>query len=303
MSSEIEEISVEKLEQLMHCKTNNNKIEKSDDLGSSNFCHYTSANAANLIFKSGYFYASNMINSNDLNEQKLVNGNGKSIYTICFCNSDTEKIPLWYLYAGMFGNGVRLRLTKSKMKNFINGIKCIYPVDNGKVQDKIPLYRDKDFTLKFGQICYKKRDGSCIIKIKGKRYKLSHRIEDISEKYFIKDYEWEYEKEFRLVFITKEHYEKIAVPITISDFSVMFAPEIDDCKKNYWIEQEGFKKWQIEQLKLSELKINMNLLPKNYKSFLKYIEKNMTEKDSLIKSEELCEIIFNAQQCRKQEKD
>ena len=78
--------------------------------------------------KSGYFFASNLAIMNDKNEKELHPNNSESVHALCFCNSNTEKIPMWYLYGGITGKGCALGVTPAKMRDWIRMIKEVYVV-------------------------------------------------------------------------------------------------------------------------------------------------------------------------------
>ena len=48
---------------------------------------------------------------NDLREADLHGAEKEDIFVQCFCNSDTEKIPMWYLYGGIVGRGASIGFT------------------------------------------------------------------------------------------------------------------------------------------------------------------------------------------------
>ncbi len=186
---------------------------------------------------------------------------------------------MWYLYAGISGNGIRLRFTPSKMKAFIHSIKTIKPVYSNKCDDQrdFPDVLDlgDDFTISYGRIFYTKED-SHQIKHKGKWYYLKDEYELFEkENYYIKDYPWEYEKEFRIVFDLSSYankhgslpFEKISIPFNREDVKLMFAPEITN--REQVLTQPGFQKYFASIIETSKLDISMGLLGKDINGIIK----------------------------------
>ncbi|MBQ6755734.1 MAG: TIR domain-containing protein [Oscillospiraceae bacterium] len=126
----------------------------------------------------------------------------------------------------------------------------------------------------YGWIFYVK-DDSHNIKFKGKFYNVGNDY-SIFEKnnYFIKDYPWEYEREFRLVFdltnaenkYGKLTFDKIIIKFNPKDISLMFAPEI--INKSQVLEQTGFKKYLATLIDDSKLDISMGLLGKDIEGII-----------------------------------
>lgn len=258
------------------------KWDENQPLGGNDFCHYTNTTAMNGILESGSFWATRINNQNDTKEKKRYERKNQ-IFSLCFCNSNTEKIPMWYLYAGISGNGIRLRFTPSKMKAFIQGIKTIKPVYPNSSDDhsNLPfdLYLNDDFVISYGWIFYAKEDQHQI-KHKGKWYNLIDEYELFEkDNYYIKDYPWEYEKEFRIVFdlsnYVKVHgpisFEKISIPFSREDVKLMFAPEITN--KKQVLTQPGFQKYFASIVETSKLDISMGLLGKDINGMINLLYK------------------------------
>ena len=228
------------------------------------FCHYTTSDAANSILESGMFYATNLRCSNDLNERERHRSANGSVHSISLCNSKTESIPLWYLYAGLDGKGVRLRITSAKLWQWINSNEVIYRVKDGNPDYQKPLRRYVDYDIFAGWVCYRDQKNAKRILVRNKQYLYLGDWETISLSKdvfliedFIKDYEWAYEKEFRIVFRVHKNEDRIAVPIDVGMFSIMFAPEIQD--KEEQLKRNGFLKWIQKGTESSCLSIRMDL--------------------------------------------
>ena len=117
------------------------KVSENLEISSSyTFWIYTSIGNLNDILKSGYFFASNLAIMNDKNEKELHPNNSESVHALCFCNSNTEKIPMWYLYGGITGKGCALGVTPAKMRDWIRMIKEVYVVveEDGEEKTEIP---------------------------------------------------------------------------------------------------------------------------------------------------------------------
>lgn len=239
---------------------------------SDNYCHYTAVENAQKILNSKYFYISNMKKMNDIDEAEKHASNCKNTFIFSMCNSTTENIPMWYLYSGILGSGVRIRFTKTTMLNFLESIDKIYPVENDCVDSTSPLLKNDDFDMENGWVRYLD-DINKKIKYRNTLYK---NVVDINDRinyfddYFIKKYPWNYENEFRIVIHNKNktNYKRFAIPIDesiIKNLRIMFAPELNINKKLFTqIKQEfidlGIKEKNIET---SKLNIRMNLLNRN----------------------------------------
>ena len=71
--------------------------QKSSDIIKANCWYYTSLDTANLILKNKEVWISSIKNMNDRDESDLHKSDGEMIHCFCFCNSNSEKIPMWYL--------------------------------------------------------------------------------------------------------------------------------------------------------------------------------------------------------------
>jgi hypothetical protein len=280
-----------------------NKVDLKDKkrFGSSSFCHYTKVNSLDSILQSEAIWVSKLTQMNDLNEKKRYEKMGlDSFFGLCFCNSDSEKIPMWYLYAGISGNGARIRLTPAKLKWFLDSIKVVYPVYSGTAQPK-ELQINRDCVMKIGWVFYTKKDRSNTVKYKNKWYNVQRECvgeasvnqEILSEEYknfeknnyFIKDYPWEYEKEFRIIFDFSKYkekhgcvdFDKISVPINIKDFKLMLAPEIKNLENVFTM--PGFKKFIRNSIEQSGLSISMGLLGKDVDGIITSLEDALEHSD------------------------
>ena len=265
------------------------------DFSSSPFWYYTSIATLNLILKDGKIWVSSLSKMNDLNEAQLHSAVKSDVYALCFCNTRSEKIPMWYLYGGICGKGMRIGLTPAKMLSFIKSIDKIYPIDSNNKVSIEPLLIGKDFDIDYGWIYYRKKNGN--IKYKGKWYSINDNKDFSANNYFVKDYPWEYEKEFRIVFKNNSgnYIERIAIDIPqkiMNDLKISCAPEVK-------IEEEvvpldGFQKYFCNKIEHSLLSIKMDLVSRNLSDIIENL-KLIIDKNSARK---ICGIICSAELCK-----
>lgn len=265
------------------------------------FYHYTTIDSANNILfgderGNHFFFMSNLINMNDLNESKLHDENGNRLHCFCSCCTDSEKIPLWYLYSGICGNGVRLGFTAGKMINFLNSINVIYPVKNNKTIYTKPLKINEDFDMSCGWIFYLDND-KCKVIYKNTSYIVESMNEEIlKNNFFVKNYPWKYEHEFRIIIKNKtdELFEKVALPIPsdlVSELEIMFAPECILAKEE--AKRYVSKGIKHEKIKKSKLSINMDLLNRNRNDILNRMDAWCGEEQCL----DVCTYVQSKKKC------
>lgn len=245
-----------------------------------NFYHYTSYESLRKILTGDdqgnhFFFVRSISEMNDRNEAKLHLDDGDKIHSFCTCCTKHEKIPLWYLYSGICGRGVRLGITPGKMLKFLRDIELVYPVAGGKVDYSSPLRIHNDFDLLCGWVYYL-MDGNNRIFYRNRYYSTECMDESLLKtNYFIKNYPWEYEREFRVIIKNKTavSYERIAIPISqafIEELEIMSAPEhsFTDSEKEDYISL-GIKP---KRIKKSSLNIKMDLLKGNKADILEQID-------------------------------
>lgn len=292
-------------------------LVKGKDLGTYRLYHYTTAYNANNILNSGEFWLSRFRDMNDKNEAKLHENDGKNVFCLSFCSSNTEKIPLWYLYSGIVGKGVSIAFTPGTMARFINSIqKCelFEKQDRNNILEKVG--RD-GLEIECGWVFYRKKDANEVF-YRNKWCSLSNgtNTPDMnafeSNNFFVKDYPWEYEREFRIVIkLTnvdnalldiKDLRIAVKIPDEIyKDIKIKTAPEFDN--RSALLEQEGFKKWAIESLEESSLKISMNLLTRNKDDISNLL---IDKFDELVEEKnygEICKKISEKQKCQNNEQE
>ena len=236
---------------------------------------------------------------NDLDEAELHEKDKDLVHCLCFCNSNTEKIPMWYLYAGITGNGVSFGITPSVMLSFIKSIKSISTVDG-----KTILRKGIDFDIDWGWVFYRKKEDPSQVMYKRQWYSLNDPDSFTDGNYYIKSYPWEYEKEFRIVIHNKTSmkYKKLVVDITpiYDKIKIKLAPELTKTAfKELLPSVDGFMEFLSTVPKTSELKIQMNLCKRNYNGFLDYIRRDLSKgiNNREVSVEDICRIIKDSSLC------
>lgn len=240
---------------------------------SANFYHYSSLDSVTKILSPDdlcYFFVRPITEMNDIAEKKhhiQLQHNAKSIFVLCFCNSETDNIPMWYLYGGLSGQGAKLGFTADKMDKLIQNINYIEIVENNRLSGE-KLYRDR-FSLHYGWVFYNKQDYK-YIKHRSKKYRITDSNEAfVNDNYFIKDYAWNYEKEFRIVIhIHGENVpERIAIPFSkkalLNGLSVTTGPEATEGVDVNPIDISRFTGLPVDKIKKSKLNVKMDLLTRN----------------------------------------
>ena len=247
--------------------------QKASDFANYSFWYYTSLHTANLILKDKSIYVSNILKMNDLDEIDMHKEDKELVHCLCFCNSNTEKIPMWYLYSGITGKGVSFGITPATMIKLLSTITTIETVDGKKT-----LKKGEDFDLEYGWIYYRKKDSPSKILYKRQWYLIEDNNDDIFKRnnFFIKSYPWEYEKEFRIVFHNKTGiaYEQLVVNISeiYDKLKIKLAPEISSEEFIDLLPTlDGFQNFFSHIPLHSDLGINMNLCKRNIDSFIDYI--------------------------------
>jgi len=201
---------------------------KAGDFASADFWHYTKLENARkiLVGETPGFIVRSLEKMNDRDESNLYGEKSKSLYALCFCNSDKENIPMWYMYGGIDGKGVALGITPKRMMDFISSIDTVYGVCGKKVRKKAEFKRGVDFEIQAGWVVYRNQREPSNYRIKGKWFDKVDNSFTV-DNYFIKLYPWEYEKEFRIL-LNFNHpigYNRIYIPLGDLKVKVMLAPE------------------------------------------------------------------------------
>lgn len=272
-------------------------LKTAKEFCSSTFWYYTSLKTANLILDNHCFHCRNFTEMNDKREADLHGEESQFIHALCFCNSNTEKIPMWYLYSGITGNGASIGITPATMIKFINSIQTVK-----NAEGTVELVRDKDFELKYGWVYYRKADKTAI------NYRRTwYRIDDTAlfekDNYFIKDYPWEYEKEFRIVIKNKTNipYDKLVINFPddlYKSLKIKLAPEITELSfVDLAADLRGFHKLLSKKLMHSELSIKMDLCQRNKNEIIEHFSELVDAENAL----KICAAIRSIHHCNSDE--
>lgn len=245
---------------------------RAKDFSDASFWYYTSMDTAIEILKNKKIFISNISMMNDLDEVELHGNDSKYVHCLCLCNSDTEKIPMWYLYAGLTGKGVAIKFTPATLLKLIASIETITTIDGNTTFE-----RGKDFDIDFGWIFYRKKEYQSSVKHKGTWYSVEDSENFTEKNYFVKAYPWEYEREFRIVVHNhaklKIPYDKLAIDISpvIDKLRLKLGPETspEEFLKLYG-QALGRKELSLS-IEESKLGIRMNLFERNLKSLKEYL--------------------------------
>ena len=263
------------------------------------FYYYTQKSTACKILNGSadgrikpHFRISSLAEMNDEQECAWHEKEKNSVYALCFSHTDSESIPMWYLYSGISGEGIRIGITPLKMEEFIKRIHIVFPIYSGRIDMNRPLYLDEDFTLEYGWVYYL---GHKNIAYRNTTYERQEADDDLAlekfknNNFFAKDYEWNYEKEFRIVFHLVDSVQ-IDLPKQVALFfdkdemmkrggglSAMMAPELENVAPEILAKELGLPERKITK---SNLKIRMNLINRNRNSIVEHFEKIVDGIDS-----------------------
>lgn len=237
-------------------------MEKAGDLSRNSFRYYTRKSTLQKIIDSKSLYISSFADMNDLEEAEMHEENKNSVFALCFCNTGSEGIPMWYMYSGIFGDGACLKFTPSQMLQMIKNMKHVYEIDRYYHNTGRVLEIGKDIDIQYGWVFY--RDEQNDIFYKNQWYRIKDDQEGfLKQNYFVKSYPWSYEREFRIVFIPRVGINpyKIALPIPgeiLEQINIIRGPETDES-------EIGEK---------CCLKIKMDLFSRNENEILEHLKEN-----------------------------
>lgn len=254
--------------------------QSAKEFSSTNFWHYTSLSTADKILNGKRVYVSNLSIMNDIDELNLHRDQKEYVHCFCLCNSNSEKIPMWYLYAGISGQGAALGFTPPTLLNLLKSIKTVSTID-----EKTVLHKEKDFNLDYGWVFYRKQENKSQVCYKRKWYSIMDSIDNFEkDNFFIKSYPWEYEKEFRIIIHNKTStpYDKLVINLEsiYEKIQLKLAPELTEEKlSSLWSGLEGIQKQLRSNIKHSALAINMDLFQRNFDGFVEYIGRSTKEQN------------------------
>lgn len=151
-----------------------------------------------------------------------------------------------------------------------------------------PLFIDKDFALEYGWVYYL---GDKYISYRNHLYERCQEDnydaiqEFINDNYFVKEYEWNYEKEFRIVFRFLNpppqrialFFDKEKLMKANGGLSAMMAPELETLEKKVLAKELGIPEKKITK---SKLKIQMDLIGRNRSSIIECFDEIVEGIDS-----------------------
>ena len=269
------------------------------DFSRYSFWQYTRLSTADLILNTSCFRVSSLREMNDLDEARAHQQEEAQIYALCFCNSNTEKIPMWYLYSGLAGDGAALGLTPAKMLQFIRSIQTVRGVCGGQRKEEGDLLRvGAEVELRFGWVYYCKSRERDQVWYRNKWYTVEDADAFRQDNCFLKAYPWEYEREFRLVFRnrTDRDYNALFVdipPQVQRDMKVMLAPELHEGKLAQGFACIG----RTHTPRPSELSIRMNLFSRHRGGLLEYLREELARECPEIDAAAVCRAVQQARRC------
>lgn len=251
-------------------------LDKNKEYNSSSFFwHYSSINHVQKIIEKQRFECRSISNMNDLNEAESYKAKSSNIYALCFSSAKQENIPMWYMYAGITGNGASIVFKHSYIFDMLEDIKMLTAIKGNKEYE---LKIGDDFDLYYGWIYYRENKDSNVFKYRNTRYEVCDDIQEfLEDNYFIKDYPWNYENEFRIVIKVKKEiiYEKIIlklpdIHVNKGCISIRLGPEM--FKNENESEKSPLETCDLT-IEKSKLSIKMNLLDRNKEDIIDNIDK------------------------------
>lgn len=284
-------------------KNSNTLPTRADDFSKYSFWQYTRLKTVDLILSTESFRVSNLNGMNDLDEAKQHETERERVFSLCFCNSNTEKIPLWYLYSGLDGKGATVGFTPARMMKWLNSIKTVYGVKDGQEKKEGDILSvGSDVEMQYGWVYYQKPQEPQKVKYRNKWFEVDDLAEFQKDNYFIKYYPWEYEREFRIVFINKSQndYDALFVDVPkelMKDSKVRLAPEL---KQSKFEKITGLSCVGVTHTPLySGLAIRMNLFKRNIASLYDYLRDEFAATSPDVEANKICEMIEVSGRCKK----
>ena len=241
------------------------------------------------------FFISPISKMNDENEIILHEKEQNSTYILCFSHIQTESIPMWYLYSGITGEGSRIGFTPARMRDILGSTIEVYPVYQKQMDTSKSLHIDDDYSIEYGWVFYRNKENNSI---KYREYKyILHDSLHLFEKgnFLVKDSEWSYEKEFRIVFkLNGVLPDQIALVLNkkkmMADdgLKVTLSPRISESDLEMAKDKMGIP---AKYISTSKIKAKMDLLSRNQQSIVEHFPEvvsglHMDELESIIKQVE-----------------
>ena len=275
--------------------------ERAAEFGKKSFWYYTRLSTADRILDTGRFRVSSLRDMNDLDELRLHEADKERVFALCFCNSDSEKIPMWYLYSGIAGEGAALGLTPLKLLKFFASLETLSGVD--ETGRELPLAVGRDVELSFGWVYYRKKESPGQVLYRNKWYRVDDAAAFEEGNFFLKAYPWEYEREFRLMLrnLSDTALQAIYIPIpeeVRASLKLRLAPELDAEKLAKLHNLAYIGKDARCKMQFSKLSIKMNLFHRNRNSLPDYLRAEFAKEEPDFSPETLCELLSNAGHCK-----
>jgi len=218
------------------------RILKKAGVAHPRYCHYTTLGALKKIFRYKTFRLT-LGNSYSLDDNQEYEKYGSQerwgkTYIGCFSYAQAESAALWGLYCSPECNAIRIRFSKDAMLKWVKSLKafsCVRGKKGSEVEIFPPLFSDVAYAcVPFDENDPKKRTNKvfhnteCTHEIIG----LCKQKRDAAVTGFVKDYEWRFENESRLLIRTKEPQGKhllISLPDEVlADMRFTLSPWVND---------------------------------------------------------------------------
>lgn len=168
------------------------------------YYHYSDIEAIKGILSGKKIWISSMCFSNDTTEHGRFGDETYRYFQLCFSTGTTENLPLWFLYSGKNGRGMRISFPKKVISKLCSDASVELVLVNLKTEDRTKLVPEKNCMIYFRDVLYRKAERD--------KYRLKYNtrvnnnfpaeeMDKVNEKNrgFIKDIIWFYEKETRLL--------------------------------------------------------------------------------------------------------
>lgn len=120
----------------------------------TNFYHYTKIRFGLRILKSNNLRMTRLgKKSNDNKEQCIPAEKASVVFSTCFSGGDSENLPMWFLYAGVDGKGMRLSFSRKQLERLLTTPRLTLVRAEGRKKRYLLLSSD-DYILRFKDIVY-----------------------------------------------------------------------------------------------------------------------------------------------------
>lgn len=233
------------------------------------YYHYSDIDAIKGILSKKKIWVSSMCFSNDATEHNRFGDDTYRYFQLCFSTGTTENLPLWFLYSGINGKGLRIAFKKSDIRKICNLDDIRIELFDNDTEKRVQLINGRNCSVQFKDVIYRKKESN------GYRLKYNQKVcygfpknEMMQvESYntgFIKDIIWFYEKETRLLIkvtsddIEKSRFNEVAkspyrVELTIPDecfrnINILFSPTYEYDSVVSALQDDAFKEMQCAKV-------------------------------------------------------